>query len=120
MYKTLTEFEVRRMCSADKTTNAALTQQHEQTMDDVGDALMEMQNSAFALGYLRAQNEAALEIARAQHLLNQVPVGAMWRYWRSSRLADDPDYSRQQLEADFQVIFDWFATVNVGEEERNG
>jgi len=93
-------------------------------MDDVGDALMEMQNSAFALGYLRAQNEAALEIARAQHLLDQVPVRALWRYWRSSKLADDPAYNRQQFEADFQVIFDWFATVNVGEklrqEERNG
>ncbi|MGB2787865.1 MAG: hypothetical protein WBC13_00885 [Dokdonella sp.] len=114
MYKTLTEFEVRRMCSADKTTNAALTQQHEQTMDDVGDALMEMQNSAFALGYLRAQDEAAQKIADMQAKLASVPAQALWRHWRSSKLTDEHPYSTEEIDADFEAIFDWFASGILG------
>lgn len=108
--KPKTEFEIRRMCSADAAVNATLTQHHEIALSDLGDTLMEMQNSAFTLGYLRAQNDAAAEVARLQALLDAVPVAALWRHWRASTLRDDHPYSRAQLEEDFGVIFGWFST----------
>jgi len=67
------------MCSADAAVNAVLTQHHDSALSDLGDTLMEMQNSAFALGYLRARNDAAAEVARLQALLDAVPVAALWR-----------------------------------------
>lgn len=77
------------MCSASKAINVVLTQHHEQTMSDIGDALTEMQDRAFTLGYMQAQDEAAQEIANVQAKLASVPVHALCRHWwNSSKLKD--------------------------------
>lgn len=113
-YKVKSEFEVRRMCSADKSINIVLTQHHEQAMSDIGDALTEMQDRAFTLGYMRAQDEAAQKIADMQAKLDSVPAQALWRHWRSSKLTDEHPYSTEEIDADFEAIFNWFASGILG------
>lgn len=108
-YKVKADFEVGRMCSADKAVNARLTQSHEQTMGDIADALIELQNEVFALGYLRAQSEATEEIARLKNELASVPIESLWRHWRDNYLISIHPYTAEERRIDFENILAWFS-----------